>query len=667
MITLYCKIVAVKSAIIETIRLTSTKREDPDMTASAGPKGLTNMERFDLLPRLRHGVRVQYEGSIDKKGFNADWDWWLYKDRDEWVIFDVDGPGCVYNFVQHRYPDSEEPTFRFYFDGEKEPRFEIRHSEFGSKAPFVAPLADAYMGPEDGGRGPIRVVRSFVPMPYERSCRITSDIRLKGAAKGDGGWGHVMYHAYAGLEAGGERDLHTFTGEEDYGRLIEMWRGVGSDPKPVQDREQTAKHFGLKLAPGASVRVFEAEGAGSVSAIEAMLGGDGGDWLSGVWIRATWDGHERPDIYCPLGVFFANELGLNPVGVLSHGRRGNGSGYCYFPMPYWSGASIELVNRGDTEASVEAWETTFLSGEDFRYPQGETGYFRASDYYGAKASPGSDSVIGRIEGTGHLVAGHVTAFTRRPGVISCEGDVRVHIDGNWTPQVESDGSESWVCYGWGFPTPPEQNPSSAYDGQPDNPWSMVRLCAGDVYPFREELVFGIESGEFNNQYIRHSGILFYYGIDQPGMVLTDELNVGDPASEGIHEYRATGDLGTYTLESTYEDGTNRVLKDTGREIEGRSSFSVSVRPDNAGVRLRRRSDQIVGRQRANVYVDGEKVTERSWYVADRNPYRRWLEDEYDIPAAYTAGKSDLRIELEYVQDGETRSWNEFYYWVYSIL
>ena len=43
-------------------------------------------------------------------------------------------------------------------------------------------------------------------------------------------------------------------------------------------------------------------------------------------------------------------------------------------------------------------------------------------------------------------------------IISCEGDVRIYIDGKRTPQVESDGSESYVCYGWGFPTPPEVHP-----------------------------------------------------------------------------------------------------------------------------------------------------------------------------------------------------------------
>lgn len=632
------------------------------MEQAGSLRGIANMERFDLLPLLRDGVQVHYEGSIDKQGFNADWDWWLYREGEEWVIFDCDRPGCIYNFVQHRYPDSPEPTFRFYFDHEREPRLVIKPSEFGSRAPFLKPLADAYLGPEDGGRGPIRVVRSFVPMPFAGACRITSDIRLKGAGKGDGGWGHVVYHTYSSAE-----DIVTFTGKEDYSRLTAMWSVAGQDPKPDAVSESRL-HRGLVLEPGETAVVLNETAQGSVASIQALPEAFTPELLGDVWVRATWDGHECPDIDCPIGIIFGNELGLNPVGVLSHGITGDGRGYNFFAMPYWESAVIELVNKGKQTVTFKEWEIRVTQERNPLYKRSQTGYFRSSEYYSRKASPGTDSIIGRLKGRGHLVAGHVTGYTRKPGTISCEGDVRVHIDGNATPQVESDGSESWVCYGWGFPTPPESNPASAYDGLPDNPWSMIRLCSGDWYPFQTELVFGIEAGEFNNQYLEHSGALLYYGVDEPGMVLTDEIDIGSKASEGVHEYKSEGSRGYYTLESYYEgDQDDIVIADTGHETEVASEFTVTVHEDNRGVRLRRRSDQMTGRQKADVLVDGVKVEERSWYYPDRNPYKRWLEDEFDIPKKYTAGKRHLRIRLEFVQEGEARVWNEFRYWVYSML
>ena len=121
--------------------------------------GISRMVDIASLPLLDRGVSVHYEGSIDKKGKNADWDWSLYQDqRGEWVIFDVEGPGCIYNLVQHRYMSSSDPLFRFYFDGEEAPRFSLRLSEFGEKAPFIKPLAESYIGPFDNGRGPIRAL-----------------------------------------------------------------------------------------------------------------------------------------------------------------------------------------------------------------------------------------------------------------------------------------------------------------------------------------------------------------------------------------------------------------------------------------------------------------------------------------------------------------------------
>ena len=91
--------------------------------------GISRMVDIASLPLLDRGISVHYEGSIDKRGKNADWDWSLYQDqRGEWVIFDVDGPGCIYNLVQHRYMSSSDPLFRFYFDGEETPSFSLHLS-----------------------------------------------------------------------------------------------------------------------------------------------------------------------------------------------------------------------------------------------------------------------------------------------------------------------------------------------------------------------------------------------------------------------------------------------------------------------------------------------------------------------------------------------------------
>ena len=157
-------------------------------------RGAARLYDIASLPLLDKNSEIRYEGSISKCGDNADWDWGLYKDSNgEWVLMEADGPGCIFNFTQHRYPTSETPEFRFYFDGSDIPQFSITPAEFGTKPPFLKPLADKFIGPDDNGRGPIWVVRSFVPMEFCSHCKVTSTVKLEGSDKalGQGGWGHM--------------------------------------------------------------------------------------------------------------------------------------------------------------------------------------------------------------------------------------------------------------------------------------------------------------------------------------------------------------------------------------------------------------------------------------------------------------------------------------------
>jgi hypothetical protein len=623
--------------------------------------GQDNVLRPELLPYLKPGVHVHYEGSIDKSGGNADWDWWLYQDfSNEWVLLDVKGPGCIYNFVQHRYPTSEEPVFRFYFDNEPEPGFTIRHSEFGEIYPFVEPLASRYTGPVDAGRGPIRVVRSFVPMPFSKGCRVTSSVKLYGCdkARGEGGWGHIVYHTYDAFPDGAA----TFSAADNFDKLIGRWKNIGADPKAIPS-DMAAEQTSVTIAPGCELPLLAHDKPGAVTAVLMRLDKPIAE-LDHLWIRMTWDGHAQPDVELPVPCLFANELMKNKTTYLMAGYQPEGICYNYFPMPYWSCARIELQNKGTKSISLP-W-VGIRTASRMPYPQESCAYFRAY-YYDRKSTAGADSIIADIAGHGHIVSALITAHGSHDNEITCEGDVRVYIDGSLTPQVESDGSESYSCYGWGFPTPPETNPISGYDGMPNAPWSMNRHCIGDWYPFHQNIRFGIESGGCNDQYLEHSGSVFYYGLDDSSSVMTDEIDIGSNESRKQHSYSAAGAHYAH-IEAAYEgDNDHVIIPDAGVYLASEIVFKVSVEPGNSGVVLRRRSDQQHGCQNASVWVNDEQVIERDWYYADKNPIKRWLDDEFAIPFRYTRGKSSLSVRIipKAINGGIT--WNEFHYWVYSLL
>ncbi len=634
------------------------------------PVGIEDMTRLDLLPFLEGGgMQAHYEGSIDKLGGNADWDWWLYQDENgEWVIFDVDGPGCIYNFVQHRYPTCEEPIFRFYFDGELEPRFSIRHSEFGKKHPFIAPLAGFFEGDDipPAGRGPIRVVRSFVPMPFAKSCKVTSSVKLEGCdrGKGQGGWGHIIYHEYATPEG-----VKTFTGKEDYSALLRLWNSVGKDPKPASGCEIETVDRTLKGRQ--TVTLIELKGEGSIASMHLDINPFDSNRLRDLLIVMRWDDLKEPAIECPLGALFGNEIGNNRIGFLTHGQDADGKFYFYFPMPYWKSAHIELQYLSQGPDLHVKCEFALNTSSVQKYPPDMCGHLLATKYYPATpAVPGHNSIIGVAEGRGHIVSSTLTALPVGDKYVSCEGDVELYIDDSGTPQIESDGSESHACYGWGFVDPPQQNPASGYDGQGFHTyaWSQARVFMGDRIPFQKSFRFTLEAGGDNDWDMLHSGLILYYGKMSHGMLLTDTLYVGNTASEKSHNYKVGGQTWMGELSSFYEgDYDNVLFTDTGRTFNGFSEFTVAINPMNNGIHLRRRCDQKDGRMKAKVYLDGELLKERNWYFADRNPHKRWLDHELQIPPAYTYGKEKISLRIEYVQSGDTKEWNEFQYWIYSLL
>ena len=405
-------------------------------------------------------------------------------------------------------------------------------------------------------------------------------------------------------------------------------------------------------------------GAGSVQAIRLKLRDFQAGQLSQLWVCAAWDGHEKWDVCSPAGAFFGNELGVHSARYLLLGMDTDGSMYSFFPMPFWIGARIVLENRGTEPLTLDCAEVEIAADNALR--REDCGYFRTSEYYARKRTEGRDSMIARITGRGHVVGAVITAHGSRPGEVTCEGDVRVHIDGIRTPQIESDGSESYACYGWGFPTPPECNPFSGYDGQPDSPWSMVRTMPGDCYPFRSRVDFGIESGGCNDQYLEHSGIIFYYGREEAAMEETDSIDFSDEAcceAHAVSGRRTRCEMLTAFFEG---DDDDVAVRGCAAAYEDALTFECKIDENNRGIRLRRQSDQRTGRQAARVYVDGECVQERIWCAPDRNEHKRWLEDEFEIAARYTRGKSRVRIRIEpLAQDGQI-VWNQAAYRVFSL-
>ena len=206
--------------------------------------------------------------------------------------------------------------------------------------------------------------------------------------------------------------------------------------------------------------------------------------------------------------------------------------------------------------------------------------------------------------------------------------------------------------------------------------SAYRLYYNEPYIFNQHIKINYEfSREGGRDYGGETdAVVYYYKAASAGhLLLTDQLDVGDPAAEAAHRYSLTGQTWAGTRRSGY-DGYERdyeydSCQDDGRAFEGSSEFTVTISPANHGVKLRRRLFRSGnGRQRALVYVDGVRVNERPWDVCTLSSapaYQGWLDTDFDIPAAYTKGKTQLRLRVQNAGGGSKPEINEFYYWVYS--
>ena len=83
------------------------------------------------------------------------------------------------------------------------------------------------------------------------------------------------------------------------------------------------------------------------------------------------------------------------------------------------------------------------------------------------------------------------------------------------------------------------------------------------------------------------------------------------------------------------------------------------------MRLRRRIDQKIPRQKANVYID-EKYA-GCWYSGYENEHLRWFDLDFDIHSDYTAGKNSMDVRLEIESNERSIAFTDFKYEIYCFL
>jgi hypothetical protein len=615
-------------------------RPPPLALTDKGPIGWDLYRRLDLLPVFSRGVETRQFSSFDRMERNNDFSHCLRLEADGCVLAERTGPGEIDRmwFTRDFGAVGRTGSIKVELDGRTVLYTSLQALVDGALGPpFAFPLvADAARS--SGGN----VV--LVPMPFRASMRVVTDA--------DPIYYQVTYRVFA--DAGGVRTFDL--GDRALDVVAKLRAAGGADPKPAQPGAVTSSRD-VRLQPGASVVLADLAGPGTIDALRLRLPAPSS--ADGLRLRLTFDGQRTVD--APLAQFFGSGLGGGRVAALMFAMDPGRSGWfsAWWPMPYRSRATVELVDESPVApASVHAEVT---AAPDARWDawlgaSQAAGYFRADSHAGATVS-GVDYGILAATGTGKLVG--VSATLRGPrSRVYLEGNERISVDGSRTPQVPGTGTEDFFGGGWYFDFGTFTDPMS---GEPADEHGTPGCAAGldctDAYrtllaeavPFARSIAFGIEHGGHDDAAATYSSTAFWYGQDRP------QLRVDDSVAAG----------GAAPLTSTYEgsDGAPAPLTMPVQAASAPVHLALTTSPDNAGVVLRRTSDQRAGYQSATVMVDGQAAG--VWLEPLGNPSHRWLDDTYLLPASVTAGKQRLDVTL--IPTGESPPWTAARYQVLSYI
>jgi hypothetical protein len=493
--------------------------------------GLDFYENLSDIFFLYPNVESHYISSYDRTGGNDDGFKGTYSalyidDNGEHVIFEDDGPGCIYNiWFTGRSGKKRTPQWgkiRFYFDKEKSPRIEYEAADFfsGLNPPFVFPLVThEYIS--SGG------FSSSVPLPFKEHLKITTETRA--------GFYNIYYQLYKNV------NIVSWTGQEDYRHLINLFNCSGNDPKKSESLKVSSKVLQLPVRTRdnneTSADLFSLNQKGIIQYIKINplpekpslfkhtakpLYKPDTYSLNHVYLCIYYDESKEPSVEVPVGPFFGSGLGEADVRGLFIGMSSSGPYYCYFPMPFNKSIRIIVENR------------SHVAGIDFYCEIGYNTNYSIADkndiqfaYFGAKynyawpVTDESDYMLFDYKGKGHVIGQVMTVEPVKPDVKRWwEGDMRIYIDGENKPRFHGTGHEDEYQGGWSsfwlsnpyslplFGEPKTKNLCNIF-GQTNGSTTVYRFWPGTI-PFKKNIRLSTEHGNQNDTPANYSSVVYYY-------------------------------------------------------------------------------------------------------------------------------------------------------------
>lgn len=452
--------------------------------------------------------------------------------RKEYVMMDAQGPGAVVRI----WSANPAGTIRFYLDGAEQPALE-------------APMTDLLGGTFPGLPRPIageysRGWNLYFPIPYSKSCKITSDE------------GKFYYHVnYRTYEPGTTVETFKLAQIQSLASTIEKLKTRLENPRG-QDSQfgGDTQDFEMTLGAGeSSMQEFDGPMAFTRSVVR-LAAKNRETALRGVIVKISFDGEKC--VEAPIGDFFGSGPGHNPFATLPLGMTQDGQMYCHWFMPFKDSATIEIVNTTQDEVTL----TGELNLQDYTWTD-RSMHFHAKwrVQWDVPSRPMIDWNYLQAKGKG-VFAG--ASFTIDNPVKDWwgEGDEKIYVDGEKFPSHFGTGTEDYYGYAWCWPG----LFTHAYHAQPrcDGPGNYGRTSVNrfhiiDRIPFNKSFNFDMELWHWHQNCKVNMGIVSYW-YARPGA--TDSFKPVDAKDAVI---RAIPPYVAPKVAGAIEGETMKILKVAG--------------------------------------------------------------------------------------------------------
>ena len=345
--------------------------------------------------------------------------------KKEWVLMDHQGPGAIVrSWMPWHNPKnaSSEINMRIYLDGSDKPVLEGNMlSMFNGSGVIPYPFAHPSL----------RSAVNFFPIPYAKSCKVTTDQR-------------PFFFIFTFREYDKGTPVKTFTMKdfktakgltEKTGKMLLNPTATGAD-KPLG--------FSTTLGSRKEKNLELPAGVASVRELTVKLGSyEDRDVTRQVVLKMEFDGKET--VWCPIGDFFGSGIGLNPVQGWYRTVAEDGTMSCRWVMPYQKSAKVSLLNLSGAPVDAELKVKTGAWTWDKRSMCFHAGW---RGQYPVPTRPHFDWNYITLKGRGVYVGDTLTIMNPTK-VWWGEGDEKIWVDGEDFPSMYGTGTEDYYGYSWG--------------------------------------------------------------------------------------------------------------------------------------------------------------------------------------------------------------------------